>query len=278
MKNTQVVLLGTGTPNSEPNRSGPSVAIVTNRTPYIVDFGAGVIRRAVAAYQAGVDALEVRNLNRAFVTHLHSDHTVGYPDLIFTPWVLGRDRPLEVYGPPGIKKMTDHILEAYREDIDVRIHGLEHANPEGYKVHTHEIEPGVIYEDRNVAVKAFPVRHGSWAQAFGYRFETKDRTVVISGDTAPRPGITENYKGCDVLIHEVYSQAIFDWGSLSWQSYHSSFHTSTVELARIAAEVKPDLLVLYHQLLWGSSERDLLKEIRAIYKGNVVSGKDLEVY
>ena len=278
MSKTQVVLLGTGTPNAEPYRSGPSVAIVTNETPYIVDFGPGVVRRAVAAYESGIEALQVRNLNRAFATHLHSDHTVGFPDLIFTPWVLGRDRPLEVYGPPGIKHMTDHILEAYKEDMDVRIHGLEHANPEGCRVHAHEIEPGVIYEDRNVTVKAFPVKHGSWEQAFGYRFETRDRTIVISGDAAPTPGLADNYRGCDVLIHEVYSQSIFDWGALPWQSYHSSFHTSSVELAKIAAEVKPGIVILYHQLLWGSSEKDVLKEIRSIYKGKVGSGKDLEVY
>jgi ribonuclease BN (tRNA processing enzyme) len=127
---TQIVLLGTGTPNADPDRSGPSVAIVVNETPYIVDFGPGVVRRAAAAFRNGVKALEVSNLKIAFLTHLHTDHTVGYPDLIFTPWVLGRDRPLEVYGPPGIKSMTEYILKAYEKDIDVRIHGLEPANTE----------------------------------------------------------------------------------------------------------------------------------------------------
>jgi len=277
-KGTQMVLLGTGTPNVDPDRSGTSVAIVVNGSSYIVDFGPGVVRRAAAAYRAGVEALEVSNLKIAFVTHLHSDHTVGYPDLIFTPWVSGRKEPLEVYGPAGISAMTDHILKAYEEDISVRINGLEPANIEGYEVNVHEIEPGIIYEDQNVTVKAFLVKHGSLPQAFGYLFETPDRTIVISGDTAPSSSIIESCMGCDVLIHEVYSQAGFDKLTPERQRYHSSFHTSSLELAEMAAEAKPGLLILYHQLLWSSTEEELLKEIRQIYHGKVVYGNDLEVY
>src|SRR4026207_1678372 len=122
---SQVVLLGTGTPNADPERSGPSVAIVVNDTPYLVDFGPGVVRRAAAAFRKGVKGLAVKNLSRAFVTHLHSDHTAGYPDLILTPWVLERKEPLEVFGPKGIKPMTEHILKAYSADIDIRLNGGE---------------------------------------------------------------------------------------------------------------------------------------------------------
>ena len=129
--NSTIVLLGTGTPNAEPERSGPSVAIVVNRTPNIIDFGPGVVRRATAAHWAGVEGLEAKRLRRAFVTHLHSDHVAGYPDLVLTPWVLGRDEPLAVYGPPGIQAMTDHILAAYEQDIHERINGLEPANNQG---------------------------------------------------------------------------------------------------------------------------------------------------
>jgi len=176
---TQIVLLGTGTPNADPDRSGPSVAIVVNDTPYLVDFGPGVVRRAAAAFQKGIKGLAVKNLNRVFVTHLHSDHTTGYPDLVFTPWVLERTEPLEVYGPKGIKAMTGHILKAYREDIDIRLGGGEPSNKTGYKVIAREIKPGVVYKDENVTVKAFLVNHGSWREAYGFRFETKDRTIVI---------------------------------------------------------------------------------------------------
>ncbi|MFQ5770300.1 MAG: MBL fold metallo-hydrolase [bacterium] len=275
---TQIVLLGTGTPNADPDRSGPSVAIVVHETSYIIDLGPGVVRRTAAAYRAGVKALAVSNLKKAFVTHLHSDHTLGYPDLIFTPWVLERDEPLEVYGPKGIKSMTEHILKAYEQDINIRINGLEPANTEGYKVKVHEIEPGVIYRDQNVTVKAFLVKHGSWPQAFGYRFETLDGTIVISGDTAPTSNIVENCNGCDVLIHEVYSQAGFEKRPQVWQRYHANFHTSSVELAEIAKKAKPGLLILYHQLLWGATPEELLNEIRKIYDGKVVFGNDLDVF
>ena len=133
---TKIVLLGTGTPNADPERSGPAVAIIVNDTPYLIDCGPGVVRRATEASQSGLAALNVENLKRLFVTHLHSDHTAGYSDLIFTPWVLGRDEPLEVYGPQGIGEMTEHILAAYQQDIRVRLDGLEPANDSGYRVNT----------------------------------------------------------------------------------------------------------------------------------------------
>jgi ribonuclease BN (tRNA processing enzyme) len=274
----QIVLLGTGTPNADPDRSGPSVAIVVNDTPYLIDFGPGVVRRAAAAFQKGIKGLAVKNLNRAFVTHLHSDHTAGYPDLILTPWVLERKEPLEVYGPKGIKAMTGHILKAYREDIDIRLGGGEPSNNTGYKVIAHEIKPGIVYRDENMTVKAFLVNHGSWREAYGFRFETPDRTIVISGDCRPSPSVIQSCNGCDVLIHEVYSQAGFATRPPEWQRYHSRYHTSSRELAELASKARPGLLVLYHQLYWGTSDDDLLKEVRAGYAGKVVSGSDLDVY
>lgn len=275
---TQIVLLGTGTPNADPDRSGPSVAIVVNDTPYLVDFGPGIVRRAAAAARKGIQRLAVKGLNRVFVTHLHSDHTAGYPDLVFTPWVLERKEPLEVYGPRGIKAMTGHILKAYREDIAIRLHGGEPSNKTGYKVIAHEIKPGVVYRDENVTVKAFLVNHGSWREAFGFRFETPDRTIVISGDCRPSASVIQNCNGCDVLIHEVYSEVGFSTRPPEWQRYHSQYHTSSRELAGLASKARPGLLVLYHQLFWGTSEDDLLKEVRAGYAGKVVSGRDLDVY
>lgn len=275
---TKVVLLGTGTPNADPARSGPAVAIIVNDTPYLIDCGPGVVRRAAEASQSGLAALNVENLKRLFVTHLHSDHTAGYSDLIFTPWVLGRDEPLEVYGPQGIGEMTDHILAAYQQDIQIRLDGLEPANDQGYRVNTHAIEPGVIYQDSNVSITAFEVKHGSWPQAYGFVFQTSDRKIVVSGDTVPVESIVENCNGCDVLIHEVYSAVRFEEKSPEWKKYHSQFHTSTYELAELASRAKPKLLILYHQLFWGSSDEELLSEIRERYDGKVVSGNDLDVF
>lgn len=275
---TQVVLLGTGTPNADPDRSGPAVAIVVNDTPYLVDFGPGVVRRASAAFRKGIKGLAIKNLGLAFVTHLHSDHTAGYPDLILTPWVLERKEPLKVYGPRGINAMTSQILRAYREDIAIRLSGGEPSNKTGYRVITHEIKPGVVYKDENVTVKAFLVSHGSWAEAYGFRFETPDRVIVVSGDCRPSPSVIQNCNGCDVLIHEVYSKSGFATRTPDWQKYHSRYHTSSVELAELASKARPGLLVLYHQLFWGATEDDLLKEVRAGYTGKVVSGHDLDVY
>lgn len=277
-KKTQIIILGTGTPNADPERSGPSVAIVVNDTPYIIDFGPGVVRRAAAAFQKGVEGLAVSRLKTAFVTHLHSDHTVGYADLIFTPWTLDRKEPLAVYGPRGIRAMTAHLLAAYKDDIRIRTRGLEPSNHTGFKVIAHEIKPGLIYKDANVTVKAFLVKHGSWPQAFGYRFETSDRTIVISGDTTPSASVIDNCNGCDVLIHEVYSTAGFARRTPEWQKYHSRFHTSTRELAEIATKARPGLLILYHQLFWGATDADLIKEVQQTYHGKVVSGRDLDIY
>jgi len=275
---SQIVLLGTGTPNADPDRSGPSVAIVVNETPYIVDCGPGVVRRAAAAERKGVKGLAVKRLNRLFITHLHSDHTLGYPDLILSPWTLERSDPLEVYGPKGTGRMTEHLLAAYQEDIDTRLNGLEPSNKTGYRVNVHEIGPGIVYRDSNVTVKAFRVSHGSFSEAFGFRFDAPDRSIVISGDTTLSSAVVEACSGCDVLIHEVYSQRGFLTRPREWQKYHSNFHTSTTELAQIAAKARPRLLVLYHQLFWGSTDDDLVREVRQTYNGQVISGKDLDIF
>jgi ribonuclease Z len=210
---------------------------------------------------------------------LHSDHTLGLPDLIFSPWVLERTQPLEVYGPRGTKDLTAHLSAAYAQDVKVRIEGLEPANETGYQVRAHEIDEGVVYRDEQVVVRAFRVSHGSWPQAFGYRFETADRVVVFSGDAAPSESVVNNCNGCDVLVHEVYSHDRLLAREPDWQRYHTSVHTSTLQLADLATRAKPGLLVLYHQLYWGANDDDLLAEVRrAGYTGKLVSARDLGVY
>jgi len=274
---SKLVLLGTGTPNAEPAKAGPSVALVIGETPYLFDFGPGVVRQAAAACAAGLDALNPRRLCRAFLTHLHSDHTAGYPDLVLTPWTLGRAKPLSVHGPAGLQAMTDGILSAYAEDIRERREGLEPANDTGHRVDVSEIGPGVVYTDDRVTVEAFSVNHGSWP-AYGYRLTTPDRVIVISGDTAPFPEWEWMYADCDVLVHEVRSAAGLASRPPAWQTYHEAMHTSTIELAEVASVAKPKLLVLYHQLLHGVSEADLLQEMRDHYDGEVASGRDLDVF
>lgn len=286
---TQVVLLGTGNPFPDPDRSGPATAIVVNGTAYLVDFGAGVVRQAKAAmFDRGIPALEPTNLRVTFVTHLHSDHTVGYPDLIFTPWVMGRKTPLEVYGPKGIKAMTDHVLAAWQADIEERI-TTESWQPadygENYKVNVHEIGLGVVYKDSNVTVTAFPTKH-AFPENYGYRFDTADRSIVISGDTNPSQATIDACHGCDVLIHEVQTEEFLSRRPPGFQAYSAKYHTNTTQLAELAGKAKPRLLVLYHASIvlrpgmrpQASSPGQLLKEVTSGYSGEVVVGRDLDVY
>ena len=276
---SRVVMLGTGTPNADPDRYGAAVAIVVDETSYLVDFGVGVVRRAAAAERSGIAALAAPKLTRAFATHLHSDHTLGLADLILTPWILERDTALTLYGPRGLRAMTNHLVAAYTEDLRIRTRGGEpshHSDPK--RVIVHEITPGIVYRDERVTVTAFAVTHGAWEQAFGYRFETPDRTIVISGDTGPGSRIEDQCRRCDVLIHEVYSGAGFAKRPPEWQAYHARYHTSARELGAIASRAQPGLLVLYHQLIWSSTEEELLQEVRSAYDGKVVSAHDLDVY
>jgi ribonuclease BN (tRNA processing enzyme) len=281
---TQIVMLGTGTPMPDPNRSGPSTAIIVGNTPYLIDFGPGVVRRAAAAYRNGLTALGhgAVNITTAFLTHLHSDHTLGYPDLIFTPWVMGRKLPLTVYGPPGLKAMTENIMKAWTVDIEARANGRHNAT--GYRVNAHEIGSGIIYEDRNLTVTAFAAHHSEMKDSFGYRFEASDRTIVISGDSTPTQAIIDHSHGCDVLIHECYSLASYEKVSPEWQNFRRTHHTSSRELAEIAMRVNPGLLVLYHRSNAGggdgnpNAEQEVIDEVRQFYQGAVVTGHDLDVF
>lgn len=275
---TQLVLLGTGTPNAEPGRFGSAVAVVVNGTPYLVDAGAGVVHRANQASLEGVEGLSPDRLEILFLTHLHTDHTVGLPDLMYTPWVLERDGPLQVFGPQGTEDMIHHLSQAYRQDVQVRTEGMEPANETGHGALASDIDAGVVYEDENVRVTAFPVAHGDWSIAYGYQIETPDRTIVISGDTGPTDAISRFCQGCDILVHEVYSQAGWDRRVPEWQQYHAAFHTSGPELGRIAATAEPRVLVLTHQLLWGATPEDLVAEVQREFSGQVVYGKDLDVF
>ena len=292
MMETKLVLLGTGTPNACPDASGPSSAVVVGDRAYLVDFGPGVVRQAAKAYRNGIDALRPDRLVTAFCTHLHTDHTAGYPDLIFTPWVLERKEPLRVFGPKGIRDMTEHLLKAYKVAIDFRINGFEKANEVGYRVETQEITSGVIYRDDRVTVEAFPVSHGT-LESYGFKFTTPDRVIVISGDTAPLEIVAEKAKGCDILLHEVEYTAGLAAREPKWQKYHREVHTLSVDLAEIAKKARPKLLVTYHRIYhmeiqdntvdvgaeMARRNEAILEEIRNVgYEGPLVNGMDLDVF
>lgn len=276
---TRVVMLGTGTPNPDSARFGPSVAIVVGGNAYLVDAGPGVVRRAEAAHLRGIAELAQSNLTMVFLTHLHSDHTLGLADLMLAPWVQDRPAPLSVYGPAGTAAMVRHLLAAYEVDIRRRMNGWQPQNRTGWRARAHEIRPGLVYADSNVRVTAFLVPHGDWPDAYGYRFETADRTIVISGDTRSSEAVVAACHGCDVLIHESYSDAGFATLRAEWQRYHAFFHTSATELAAVATRARPGMLVLYHTLTWGGVPRDtLVAEVRRGFSGRVVLANDLDVY
>jgi ribonuclease BN (tRNA processing enzyme) len=274
-ESTVVVLLGTGMPRPEPEASGPATAVVVGQRVFLVDAGPGVERRLAAAH------LPTDGVTALFITHLHSDHTLGYPDLIFTSWVMGRAKPLAAYGPHGLHAMTEHILAAWAEDIDVRTNGLEKRTPGGYRVDVHEIGPGVVYDSVGVRVTAFAVEHGTWREAYGYRFDTPGRSVVISGDTKPSESLMRAAAGADVLVHEVYPAARMAANvteSTRWPAYMRDFHTSDVELGQLAARIRPKLLILSHIIRRGATDEELLAGVRQSFDGRVVVGHDLERY
>lgn len=270
-QDTRVVLLGTGNPNPDPERMGPAAAVISGDRVYVVDCGPGVVRRAA---QAGIG---MRQLTRLFVTHLHSDHTAGLPDFVFTPAVTGRDAPLEVYGPPGMKAMTGLVMKAWKQDMDIRLHDLEPAEPRGYEVRARDVKPGEIYRDEQVRVVAFAVNHGHWKHAYGYRFEAKDKVIVISGDTTRSEGVARAAQGCDILVHEVYSQKGWEKRTPEWRRYHAAYHTSAPDLGELARKAGVKTLVLYHQLPMGEPPDEVVGEVKARFGGRVVYGRDLDV-
>jgi ribonuclease Z len=272
---TKVILLGTGTPYPSPTHSGPATAVVYGKRFFLFDAGAGIERRINAA------KLPISGPEATFITHLHSDHTLGYPDLILTSWIMRRKKTLQVYGPHGLQRMTDLLLKAYSEDINIRINGLEKEKREYLKVHVHEIKPGVVYDSAGVKITAIPVLHGAWKEAYGYRIDTPDRSIVISGDTRPCKALVEASKGVDVLVHEVYASETLKPenrpGGEYWPQYCKEYHTSDIELGKIANQAQPKLLVLTHIILFGSTDSVLVNGIRkGGYKGKIIVGKDLD--
>lgn len=276
---TSVVLLGTGMPVPNHLAQGPATAVVVGSRIFLFDTGAGVMRQMEAAglpYRGGP-------ITAVFLTHLHSDHTLGLPDVILTSWVMGRRRPLDVIGPPGTKRLTDHIVAGWREDIEVRTNGLERGIQNGWRVSVLEQLGGIVYDSLGVRVRAFPVKHGNWQWAFGYRIDTRDKSIVISGDTAPSDSVAHWARGVDVLVHEVYPEVRLKPedrpGGEDWPKYMRSFHTSDRELGAIAARARPKRLVLHHIVRMGGTDEELVEGVRAGgYAGDVVIARDLDRY
>jgi ribonuclease Z len=277
---TSVIILGTGTPVPDAMRSGPSMAVIHDGEAYVFDVGDGMVQRAIQASQEKeIDALYPTKIKYVFVSHLHSDHTLDYPALAATYWWRRVER-LHVYGPVGLQAMTDGYYEMQATDIKIRTSGNQPVkDPTMFQVDVHEIgDDGVILENDGVTVEAFTVNHGDIEPAYGYKITTPDKTVVFSGDTTFSETLIEKAKGADVLVHEVISEE--GWKALTpdWQEYHHSAHTLTSELADIANQTRPGVLVLTHILSYGAPIETAKTEIEALYDGNVVLANDLDEF
>ena len=278
---TKLIILGSGTPNPDPERYGSGYAVVVNDDAYIVDFGPGIVRRISAmspTWGGEFPSMELENINIAFLTHIHSDHSGALADLILTPWIMGRDEPLNLYGPEGLKAMSENITEAYIDDINYRLYGSQPANKLGFTTNVTEIsDDGTIFKDKNIEVIAFKNAHGDFKNSFGFLFITDDKRILFSGDTAVSNNLMKYGKNLDILVHEVFSSETFVNKTKDWQIYHQAHHTSSIDLGIIADELQPKKLVLSHILFWGASEESLLKDVRKNFNGETIIAADLMV-
>jgi len=274
MTNTKVVLLGTGTPALTPGRYQSATAIIVNGQPYIVDCGSGCMERIVEAKANGIQELTFEKLDKLFITHFHPDHTVGLPGFLIGPWIRGRKK-IDIFGPIGTKEMIEGILTTFKKGINEHLyHGPKKLD--NLRVTTKDFNEGIIYKDKLVEVEAIKVIHGT-LDAYGFKFNTPDKTIILSGDTRPVAELYQKAANCDILIHEVYCEAEIQQFPQRFRNYFKEVHTSGTELGKIAQQVNPGLLVLTHQILYHRPKEELIAEIRANYKGELIFGNDLDL-
>lgn len=278
---TKVVILGTGTPVPDANRSGPGVAIITHGEAYVFDAGGGMVNKAVqASLTMSIAELNPQDINYLFITHLHSDHIHDVSELASARW-WGRQQRLKIWGPKGTRAYVDAMTAMATIEADTRAAGTPEqliTDREGYRAEVTEIEDGMVFQNDDISIEAFTVPHGDIRPAFGYRITTFDKTIVISGDTSFSKLVAEKARGADILIHEVISGNRLAEQSEFWQLYHGNSHTTTDQVAKVASIAQPDLLVLTHILFYGATADEIIAEVQRGYDGKVVMANDLDVY
>ena len=268
-RNFRVTLLGTGTPVLRLDRFGPSILVEAGDQRLVFDAGRGAAQRLE---QLGVP---FRGIDAIFLTHLHSDHIVGLPDLWLTGWILSRRAtPWELFGPAGTAAMAGHLTQAFAFDIDIRTKEAG-QDPAGGRLVAHDIQPGVVYERGGVKVIAFLVDHGVVAPAFGYRIEHDHRTVVLSGDTKFSPELIARAHGADLLVHEV-ALAPADVGPSAPYYRALALHTTPEQAAEVFTRARPALAVYSHVVVFGGRpEAEIMSRTRPGYAGPLLLGQDL---
>ena len=265
----KVTLLGTGTPQPIMERFGPSILVQAGSEVLLFDAGRGCLQRLRQINQS------YDKISALFLTHLHSDHIVGLPDLWLTGWLISeRKEPLKIFGPQGTGNLIKYLRKAFAYDISIRAED-DKAFAEGSKFLVNEIQQGVIYEKNGVKVIAITVDHFPVKPAFGYRIEYHGHSVVLSGDTRYSENLIHYAKGTDLIIHEVALAP--DTLSKTDPKYHIlAHHTTPEQAAKVFNEVKPGYAAYSHIVnLYGQNIQDLLKRTKTAYTGPLVIGEDL---
>lgn len=270
----KVTLLGTGAPPPVMPRFGPSILVEAGGQKFLIDAGRGALQR--------LSQIEVRwqDVDGVLLTHLHSDHVVGFPDLWLTGWLVGRgrDRPLQLWGPRGTREMMSHLERAYEFDIRSRLYD-DRASPEGVVVLAEDIGEGVVLEKDGLKITAFEVDHRPIKPAFGYRVDFGGRSVVLSGDTRVSPNLIRHAQGVDLLVHEVASPETFKRAGTSPERARTviAHHVTPEQAGEVFAKAKPRLAVYSHIVLPIATEQDIIPPTRETYSGPLEVGEDLMV-
>jgi len=273
----RITLLGTGAPRPSKARAGPSILVEAGPTKILVDAGRGTAERLWGI--GGRDLLS--GVDIVLLTHLHSDHLVGLPELWLDGWLFGRKAPLRLDGPPGTAALASNLEKAFAFDVETRRDKDEHLPGAGAVLDARDLTPDAIVEIGGVKITAFAVDHGPVKPAYGYRIDYAGRSVVLSGDTRYSENLIEHAKGCDVLIHEVIAtdveRRLSQLRDPALTQRIIDHHTTPEEAGRVFAAVKPKLAVYSHIVPPPTTAKDLEGPTRKTYAGPLVVGEDLMV-
>ena len=264
----EVILLGTGTPRPSIERFGSATLINAGGQYFLFDAGRGA---TIRMRQAGITPNQI---DKVFLTHLHSDHISGLDDLWITGWVWQRQQLLNVSGPKGTHQLVKGLRDAYAADISYRVANVKLEDSKA-KIESVEIEEGVIYQKDGVMISAFLVEHAPVKPAFGYRVEFGDRVIVISGDTTYSENLVKHAQNADLLIHEISAAAPSLLKRNKRLASVVAYHTNPSQMAEVLNETRPRAAILNHVLLFGVPEDQVIDEIKQQYSGEVTMGYDL---